>query len=113
MPALEPEPGVDALSDADLIVAIRAGDNLAIDELYRRHHKAALSFAESIAGRSLAHDLVADAFLRILDLMTRGGGPSVVFRSYLYTTVRNLYIDHVRHHSKQTSLPDFGPLEAD
>ena len=113
MPALESAHDAEARSDADLILAIRGGDTSAVDELYRRHHRAALSFAESLAGRVLAPDLVSDAFVRILDLMTRGGGPSVVFRSYLYTTVRNLYIDHVRHHSRQTSLPDFGPLEAE
>lgn len=113
MPALEPAPDADLRSDADLILAIREGDAAAIDELYRRHHRAALAFAESLAGRSLAPDLVSDAFLRIIDLLKRGGGPTQVFRSYLYTTVRNLYVDHVRHHSRQTSLPDFGPLEAE
>src|SRR4051794_549145 len=103
MPALEPAPDADLRSDADVIAAIRDGDNAAFDELYRRHHRAAMSFAESIAGHTLAPDLVSDAFVRILDLLQRGGGPTLVFRSYLYTTVRNLYIDHVRHHSRQTS----------
>jgi len=113
MPALEPATDADLRSDAEVIAAIREGDTIAIDELYRRHHCAAMSFAESIAGRTLAPDLVSEAFLRILDLLQRGGGPTLVFRSYLYTTIRNLYIDHIRHHSRQTSLPDFGPLEAE
>lgn len=113
MPALESETNADARSDADVILAIREGDVGAIDELYRRHHRAAMAFAESLAGKTLAPDLVSDAFVRILDLLQRGGGPTVVFRSYLYTTVRNLFVDHVRHHSRQTSMPDFGPLEAE
>ncbi|MFL6107185.1 MAG: sigma-70 family RNA polymerase sigma factor [Marmoricola sp.] len=112
MPALEPA-DTDLRSDADVISAIREGDTDAIDELYRRHHRAALSFAESIAGHTLAPDLVSDAFLRIFDLLQRGGGPTLVFRSYLYTTVRNLHIDHIRHHSRQTSMPDFSPIEAE
>src|SRR4051794_12214294 len=113
MPALEPPAEADLRSDADIIIAIRAGDNAAIDELYRRHNRAALAFADSVAGRTLAPDLVSDAFVRIIDLLKRGGGPTLVFRSYLYTTIRNLYVDHVRHHSRQTSLGDFGPLEGE
>src|SRR5690348_17054172 len=113
MPAHEPHADAPQRSDAEVIRAIRDGDPSSIDELYRRHHRSALAFAEALAGRTLAPDLVSEAFVRILAMIHRGGGPTTAFRSYLYASLRNVYIDHVRHHARQTLLPDFGPLEAD
>lgn len=101
------------LSDVDVLLAIRAGDTAAIAELYRRHRASALAFAESLAGRSLGPDLVSEAFVRIIDLVDRGGGPTAAFRSYLFTSIRNLYIDHVRRHGRQTSVADFTALESE
>jgi RNA polymerase sigma factor (sigma-70 family) len=100
-------------SDVDVLLAIRAGDTAAIAELYRRHRASALAFAESLAGRSLGPDLVSEAFVRIIDLVDRGGGPTAAFRSYLFTSIRNLYIDHVRRHGRQTSVADFTALESE
>src|SRR5689334_25133414 len=106
VPAREPKSGSASLCDAELIAAIRDGNLAAVDELFCRHRRAALAFAEAIAGPTLAPDLVSEAFLRIIDMIQRGGGPNAVLRSYLYTTIRNLYVDHLRHHRRQTSLPD-------
>lgn len=71
-------------SDADLIAASRAGDTAAYDTLYRRPVSAAHDLARQLArGRPEADDVVAETFVKILDLLHRGGGPDDAFRPYL------------------------------
>jgi len=47
-------------------------------------------------GRADAEDVVAEAFVRVLDQLRRGGGPDSAFRPYLLTTVHRAAIDRLR-----------------
>jgi len=38
-------------------------------------------------------DLVSEAFVKVLQVLQRGGGPDVAFRAYLLTAVRRLRVD--------------------
>jgi RNA polymerase sigma factor (sigma-70 family) len=74
-----------------LLEAARTGSNDAFGELFSRHRTAAHTMAKQVAGTPTdAEDLVAEAFVKILDVLRRGGGPDSAFRAYLLTTVRNL-----------------------
>ena len=90
-------PVADGPSDAELITAVRAGDNDAYATLYTRHHHAALRLARTLArDPAEADDLVADAFTRILTNLQAGKGPDLAFRAYLHTTIRHTFYDRAR-----------------
>ena len=87
--------------DADLIRAVRAGDLLAYDRLFRRH----LPAARRVAGmmwrdRAEVDDLVAESFLRVFAAIRDGAGPAERFRPYLLVTLRNLAMDWGRRRER-------------
>jgi RNA polymerase sigma factor (sigma-70 family) len=84
-------------ADAELIAAVRAGDLEAYGLLYRRHAGAAATLARQLTGSPAeADDLVAEAFVRVLDVLRGGGGPVEAFRAYLLTTLRHTRYDRAR-----------------
>ena len=82
----------DTSSDAELIAAVRDGETAAFGVLYERHAGAARTVARQYTSASGgADDVVADAFAKVLEILTRGkGGPTSAFRAYLFTVVRRL-----------------------
>lgn len=79
--------------DAALSALVRAGDESAFAELWRRHSRAGTAAAAQFASIADADDLVSEAYLRILRAMQTGGGPHDAFRPYLYSTIRNIALD--------------------
>ena len=103
---------LNAPSDAELIAAVRGGDQAAYGELFERHRDAATRLARQIAGSSDADDLVSEAFIKVLNVLSAGGGPDLAFRAYLLTAVRRLHVDKIRRTSKVTptdELESFDP----
>lgn len=96
--------------DAYLIVACRRSDSHAAGVLYERHHRSAVALARVMGPRQEAEDNVAEAFARILGAFTRGNGPTVAFRPYLLTTVRNVIFERAR---KKTPAIDSSAGAAD
>ncbi|MFG3260409.1 sigma-70 family RNA polymerase sigma factor [Streptomyces sp. NPDC048172] len=83
----------DDSSDAALTAAIRTGppeaSQAALDELYRRHRPAVLTYARTCCRDAhTAEDLASEAFVRTLQALRSGGGPTEAWRPYLLTTVR-------------------------
>jgi RNA polymerase sigma factor (sigma-70 family) len=77
-------------SDAELILAVRAGDRHAYGTLYERHLAAARAHARQLTRSSAdADDLVAEAFAKVFVVLQAGRGPDRAFRAYLMTTLRN------------------------
>jgi RNA polymerase sigma factor (sigma-70 family) len=105
------EPGQQAptslhRSDPELIGAVRAGDPDAYATLYTRHVDSARRLALALTGHeSDADDLVAEGFAKLLSSLRAGGGPTVAFRAYLLTTVRNLFYDRLRR-DRRLNLTD-------
>ncbi len=83
-------------SDGELIARVRAGDGEAYGELFARHRDAAARLARQLAGPGDADDLVSDAFSKVYNVLSRGGGPDLAFRAYLLTAVRRLHVDRIR-----------------
>ncbi|MDT0341502.1 RNA polymerase sigma factor [Streptomyces litchfieldiae] len=77
--------------DADLLTRVRAGDDAAFGELYRRH---ARSVRQHARGNGLdshtAEDVTEEAFVRTLEALRHGGGPRSSARGYLLVTVRRM-----------------------
>jgi RNA polymerase sigma factor (sigma-70 family) len=93
-------------SDADIMAAVRAGDESAFGLLWQRHEMAALRLARQISSPSNAEDLVSEAFARVLRALRQGAGPDGGFRPYLCATLRNINIDTGRSYHQRVTLTD-------
>ncbi len=82
-----------ASAEVALLTRARRRDPAAIDALYVAHVLEARRLAVRLAGASLADDLVADSFARVISQLNAGRGPSEDFRSYLLATIRNRFRD--------------------
>ena len=91
------------LADDELMNHVRKADPLAFEVMFDRHSSAAFSLAYRMCGRrTLAEDVVQEAFL---SLWRRGGrfdGTRGSVRSWLLGAVRNKAIDSFRHESAKT-----------
>ncbi|WJM15281.1 sigma-70 family RNA polymerase sigma factor [Microbacterium arborescens] len=85
----EPRTPTAAASDDELVERARNHDERAYGELWLRHSAAAHAVARAYSSLD-PDDVVAEAFARILSAIRRGGGPSMGFRPYLLTSVRNV-----------------------
>jgi RNA polymerase sigma factor (sigma-70 family) len=93
-------PLAEACTDAELLEQVRSGDLQAFGALYSRYFGAAYRLARARRARD-PEDLAGEAFMKILNAVSRGCGPSKSFWSYLATTVRNLVADE----AKQREIP--------
>ena len=101
----------ESRSDADLIAAVRAGDTIAYGTLFERHRTAAERLSRQLVSGPGADDLVSEAFLKVLGVLQRGGGPDEAFRAYLLTAVRRLHIDGIRSSKRERSTDDEAELD--
>jgi RNA polymerase sigma factor (sigma-70 family) len=100
------EPAEAEASDAELIAAVRGGDESAFATLWSRHEAAAHRLARQISNPSNADDLVSEAFMRVLRALQAGSGPDGAFRPYLFSTLRRINIDNGRSYYTRVALTD-------
>jgi RNA polymerase sigma factor (sigma-70 family) len=93
-------------SDAELITRVRGGDLPAYGILFDRHREAAHRLARQLAKGPDSDDLVAEAFTKVLSVLTNGGGPDIAFRAYVLTAVRRLHIDRMREAARVEPTDD-------
>lgn len=99
------------VSDAALIAAVRSGDADAYGTLFERHRTAAERLSRQLVSGAGADDLVSEAFLKVLGVLQRGGGPDEAFRAYLLTAVRRLHIDGIRSTKRERPTDDESELD--
>lgn len=75
--------------DLELVERARHGDHDAFAELFQRHRVIATRLARQMLPASEVDDVVAEAFVRVLQQITDGRGPNQAFRAYLLTAVRH------------------------
>ena len=72
-------------------------------ELFEAEESAVLGFAIGLVGRrAVAEELVQEAFLRLHQLWDQVENP----RAWLYRSLRNLALNHLRDHSRETMVED-------
>lgn len=105
-------------ADSELLTACREGDTDAYAVIWERHHQAGEAAARGIAPGLDAGDLVSGAYLKILELITDGRGPTGAFRPYLYRVIRTLAVDEYRSREDTSdeldaipSMTEAGPWE--
>ena len=87
----DPVDGERPPSDSELTARVRAGDDAAYEEIYRRHADAVRRYARTCCRDSFtAEDLAGEVFARTLQALKAGRGPEFAVRAYLLTAVRNV-----------------------
>ncbi|WP_199879124.1 sigma-70 family RNA polymerase sigma factor [Streptomyces sp. CB02460] len=100
-------------SDAQLIQRMREGDNLAYDELFRRHSHAVRRYARTCCRDAhTADDLTAEVFARTLQAVRGGKGPEEAVRAYLMTAVRHVAAAWTRTAKREQLVDDFAAFAA-
>ena len=98
-------------SDAELVDALRRGEEAALVELWRRHHSATVRISARLVGNADAEDLAQEAFLAMHRAVQRGGGPTIGVRAYLYTIARNIGVRSLRRHAPVAASVPIDELE--
>lgn len=75
-----------------------------IEELYEQYHRELLGWCQSMTGNpQTAEELVQEAFLRaMLHVNLLSNLKEYQRRSWLYRTIKNLYVDRLRHTCLET-----------
>ncbi|WP_231650462.1 sigma-70 family RNA polymerase sigma factor, partial [Streptomyces clavuligerus] len=109
-----PPPRDTGPSDAELIQRMRAGDDSAYAELFRRHSDAVRRYARSCCRDAhTADDLTAEVFARTLQAVRGGAGPEQAVRAYLLTTVRRVAAGWTRSARREQLVEDFALFAAE
>ncbi|MFD5522373.1 sigma-70 family RNA polymerase sigma factor [Streptomyces sp. NPDC127066] len=113
-PLREPGTSVDAPPpDSGLIERMRAGDDTAYEELYRRHAEAVRRYARTCCRDThTADDLTAEVFARMLQAVRGGSGPEHAVRAYLLTTVRRVAANWTKTARREQLVDDFAVFAA-
>ncbi|MFJ5926960.1 sigma-70 family RNA polymerase sigma factor [Kitasatospora sp. NPDC092948] len=107
-PPADPVDGERPPSDAELTALVRAGDDSAYAEIYRRHADAVRRYARTCCRDSFtAEDLAGEVFARTLQALKAGKGPEFAVRAYLLTAVRNVAAAWARSDRREQLVDDF------
>ncbi|MFF2331622.1 MULTISPECIES: sigma-70 family RNA polymerase sigma factor [unclassified Streptomyces] len=100
-------------SDAELIKQMRDGDDLAYEQLFRRHADAVRRYARTCCRDAhTADDLTAEVFARTLQAVRRGKGPEEAVRAYLMTAVRHVGAAWTKTAKREQLVDDFAVFAA-
>jgi RNA polymerase sigma factor (sigma-70 family) len=89
-----------AVTDTDLVAAVRAGDAEAFEELYRRHRQPVNALVRRIVrDEGRAEDVTQETFLSALRAIRRTDRP-IAFRAWICEIARNAAIDAYRRGSR-------------
>ena len=87
---------------------MRAGDDSAYEEMYRRHAEAVRRYARSCCRDAhTAEDLTGEVFARTLQAVRGGAGPDSAVRAYLLTTVRRVAASWAKTARREQLVEDF------
>ncbi|MCX5211402.1 sigma-70 family RNA polymerase sigma factor [Kitasatospora sp. NBC_00240] len=104
----DPVDGERPPSDAELTALVRAGDDGAYEEIYRRHAESVRRYARTCCRDSFtAEDLAGEVFARTLQALRAGKGPEFAVRAYLLTAVRNVAAAWGRSERREQLVDDF------
>ena len=80
-----------------------------IEELYQKYHQELVEWCNAMTGNlHTAEELVQEAFLRamlhedVLNVLQEQQR-----RAWIYRTIKNLYVDRIRHRNKETIVEEF------
>ena len=79
-----------------------------LEELYQKYHTELVRWCKGMTGDlQTAEELVQEAFLRaMLHEQALTDLDEMQWRSWLYRTIKNLYVDRIRHTSRETIVDE-------
>jgi len=87
---------VDTLTDADVMLRVKAGDDTAFTYLVQKYRRPMINFMYRMSHNSAAaEDLAQEVFLRVYR-SREGYEPSAKFTTWLYRIATNLAVNHAR-----------------
>jgi RNA polymerase sigma-70 factor, ECF subfamily len=93
--------GAEAISDADVMLRVKAGDSSAFDFLVQKYRRPLVSFMYRMARNSaVAEDLAQEVFLRVYR-SRQTYEASAKFTTWLYRIATNLAVNHARDTRKE------------
>ncbi|HLO14729.1 MAG TPA: sigma-70 family RNA polymerase sigma factor [Anaerolineales bacterium] len=91
-------------TDITLLNAVRELNQEALVKIFDLYSAALYNYALRVCGDHIMADhIVGDVFVKLLDQLSVGNGPSTNLRSYLYQTAHHLIIDQAR--SSRHTIP--------
>jgi len=113
MPARAETEDLSALSDADLIVRVSAGDARALEVLYDRYSRVVYSFALRIVSDPLiAEEILQEVFFRTWQQGRAFRETRGAFVTWLLSITHNMAIDEVRKRRRRPQKADSEEPEA-
>ncbi|MDX2192745.1 MAG: sigma-70 family RNA polymerase sigma factor [Gemmatimonadales bacterium] len=98
-----------AATDQEVVVAARAGNELAFRELVRRYERPVFSLIyRMVRDRELAEDLAQETFIKVLNALD-SYRPEYRFSSWIFKIANNASIDHLRRKELDTLSLDGAP----
>jgi len=95
--------GLEGEATSGAVVPVRVGHRARLAEVYARHAPEGIRLAYLLTGdRTLAEDLVQEAFLRFVGRLQFVRNPDA-FEAYLRRTIVNLSKNHFRHSAVERS----------
>lgn len=92
--------------DDELVAAVRAGDDRAFEQLYRRYRRRIGAYVQGMVGdRGRTEDVCQEVFMSALRRMRQTERP-IAFRPWVYEIAKNAAIDHFRR-SRRTEEVSF------
>ncbi len=102
----------DEGSGAELMLRLRDGDDLALNELMQRWQKPLVAFILRYVGNAEdALDLAQETFVRVYESRARYR-PSAKFSTWLFTVASNLCRNHARWRSRHPAVSLQSPADA-
>jgi RNA polymerase sigma-70 factor (ECF subfamily) len=100
------------LADADVMLRVQWGSDIAFAEIYRRYHRRLLDFFYGLSrDAQRAEDLCHETFLRIWQLRVRYKA-SGTFAAYLFAVARHIWLEQMRQSRKEWRLGKRDDLHA-
>lgn len=85
------------MSDEELIIRVREGDNLAFEALVNRYRNSAVLFAYGyLSDFHVAEEVVQDAFVKLYLSIDKYDCKKASLKTYLFTIIKRLCIDNIR-----------------
>lgn len=92
-------------TDASLLNAARTMDEDALVRIFERYASPLYKYAFRLCGDPIAADqIVGDVFVRLLEQLSAGNGPTANLRSYLYETTYHRIVDEARYAQRRVPL---------
>src|SRR5262245_5087275 len=96
LPALMDETAAKPAGDAELVRRIRAGDERALEAVFKAHYAGMASFVQRfVRSPDLAEELVQDVFLKLWSKREQLAEIET-FRTYLFRAARNTALNYLR-----------------